>query len=283
MGIKVALEHRTTYTFDRRVASGRTRSGCGPAPHSRTPIEAYSLRVSPENHFVNWQQDPFGNHLARLVFPEPTDRLEVMVGLVADLQVVNPFDFFVEEYAEQVPFAYDPLLATDLEPYLRPVERARPGPLEQQLLGRLDDLDGPADRRLPGARSTSGCTTRWPTPSGWSPACRRRTRRWPRASARAGTRPGCWSACCGGSGWPRGSSPATSSSSPPTSSLDGPSGPTADFTDLHAWAEVFVPGAGWIGLDPTSALFAGEGHIPLSATPHPSSPRPISGWSTPAR
>ena len=127
MGIKVALEHRTTYTFDRRVTLGPHTVRLRPAAHSRTPIEAYSLRVTPENHFVNWQQDPFGNHLARLVFPEATDRLEIVVGLVADLQVVNPFDFFVEEYAEQVPFAYDPLLATDLEPYLRLLEEvARP-------------------------------------------------------------------------------------------------------------------------------------------------------------
>ena len=108
MGIKVALEHRTTYTFDRRVTLGPHTVRLRPAAHGRTPIEAYSLRVSPENHFVNWQQDPFGNHLARLVFPEATDRLEIVVGLVADLRVVNPFDFFVEEYAEQVPFAYDP-------------------------------------------------------------------------------------------------------------------------------------------------------------------------------
>ena len=147
MGIKVALEHRTTYTFDRRVGLGPHTVRLRPAPHSRTPIEAYSLTVTPAGHFVNWQQDPFGNHLARLVFPEPVDRLEVTVGLVADLQVVNPFDFFVEEYAEQFGFEYDALLRHDLEPYLRPVgegDSAEPGPLVRALVAGLDDLEGRA-------------------------------------------------------------------------------------------------------------------------------------------
>ncbi|MET0828594.1 MAG: transglutaminase N-terminal domain-containing protein, partial [Microbacterium sp.] len=121
MSIKVALEHRTTYTFERPVELGPHVVRLRPAPHSRTPIEAYSLTVSPANHFVNWQQDPFGNWLARLVFPEKVSTLDITVGLVADLMVVNPFDFFIEEYAETYPFQYEPSLAADLAPYLRPV------------------------------------------------------------------------------------------------------------------------------------------------------------------
>ena len=145
MGIKVSIEHRTTYTFDRRVSLGPHAVRLRPAPHCRTPVEAYSMTVVPEEHFLNWQQDPFGNHVARLVFPEKTDRLEVVVGLIADLQVINPFDFFVEEWAEHYPFPYGDQ-AVDLEPYLRPVDEpggaTGPGPLVEALVADLGDLNG---------------------------------------------------------------------------------------------------------------------------------------------
>ena len=97
MGIKVALEHRTSYTFDRLVEVYPHVVRLRPAPHSRTPIEAYSLQVEPADHFVNWQQDAFGNFLARLVFPNRTRSLTITVGLIADLKVINPFDFFIED------------------------------------------------------------------------------------------------------------------------------------------------------------------------------------------
>ena len=116
------MEHRTTYHFDRSVGIGPHIVRLRPAPHARTPIESYSLTVSPTDHFVNWQQDPFGNYLARLVFPKKSDKLEITVGLVADMGVINPFDFFIEEYAEGYPFTYPASLAADLEPYLATVE-----------------------------------------------------------------------------------------------------------------------------------------------------------------
>jgi transglutaminase-like putative cysteine protease len=122
MTIKVALEHRTTYDFARPVDVGPHVVRLRPAPRRRTPIEAYSLKVEPAGHFVNWQQDPFGTWLARLVFPEKVSTLDITVGLVADLMVINPFDFFIEEYAERYPFEYEPDLAADLAPYLRPVD-----------------------------------------------------------------------------------------------------------------------------------------------------------------
>src|SRR6187402_3387004 len=121
MSVKVSLEHRTTYTFAHPVNVAPHVVRLRPAPHARTPIEAYSLTVSPKEHFINWQQDPFGNWLARIVFPEKVSRLEITVGLVADMMVVNPLDFFIESYAARFPFAYQPALAADLAPYLRPV------------------------------------------------------------------------------------------------------------------------------------------------------------------
>jgi len=142
MGIKVALEHRTSYTFDRLVEVHPHVIRLRPAPHSRTPIEAYSLTVEPADHFVNWQQDAFGNFLARLVFPNRTRQLTITVGLIADLKVINPFDFFIEDYAETVPFTYPKALLEDLEPYLRPVDEA-------------DDDSGPA----PGCKTSSPART----------------------------------------------------------------------------------------------------------------------------
>ena len=116
--MKIALEHRTTYRFDRPIAIGPHVIRLRPAPHSRTPIEAYSLTISPTDHFINWQQDPFGNYLARAVFPTKASELDITVGLVADMKVINPFDFFIESYAETYPFDYPDELAADLKPYL---------------------------------------------------------------------------------------------------------------------------------------------------------------------
>ena len=135
MGIKVALEHRTSYTFDRLVEVYPHVVRLRPAPHSRTPIEAYSLQVEPGDHFINWQQDAFGNFLARLVFPTRARSLTITVGLIADMKVINPFDFFIEDWAEHIGFEYPKPLTEDLKPYLRPVdeegEGSGPGDLTQ--------------------------------------------------------------------------------------------------------------------------------------------------------
>ena len=154
MGIKVALEHRTSYTFDRLVEVHPHVVRLRPAPHSRTPIEAYSLEVEPADHFVNWQQDAFGNFLARLVFPSRTRQLTIKVGLIADLKVINPFDFFIEDYAETFPFTYPKALKDDLEPYLRPVDEAEegsgPGELVRSWVRNFVVAARHADHRLPG-------------------------------------------------------------------------------------------------------------------------------------
>jgi uncharacterized protein (DUF2126 family)/transglutaminase-like putative cysteine protease len=282
MSIKVALEHRTTYRFERPVELGPHVVRLRPAPHSRTPIEAYSLTVSPGNHFVNWQQDPFGNWLARLVFPEKVAELDITVGLVADMVVVNPFDFFIEEYAETYPFTYEPSLAADLAPYLRPVgegDTDAAGPLVTQFLDGLPDVPEDGIAMVPFLVQLNAAVYR---AVGYSVRMEAGVQS-PDETLERGI------GSCRDSSWllvsllrqhglaARFVSGYLVQLASDTEAIDGPSGPTEDFTDLHAWAEVFVPGAGWIGLDPTSSLFAGEGHIPLSATPHPSSAAPISG------
>ena len=139
MSTKVSLTHYTGYTFARPVNVTPHVVRLRPAPHSRTPVEAYSLEVSPANHFINWQQDPFGNWVARLVFPERIDHLSITVSLVADLMVINPFDFFIEEYAEYFPFDYEPSLKADLAPYLRPVDDSEQTGIWKESLPPLAD------------------------------------------------------------------------------------------------------------------------------------------------
>ncbi|MEU4451216.1 transglutaminase family protein [Nocardioides sp. NPDC023903] len=280
MSIKVALEHRTTYEFAQPVRVSPHVVRLRPAPHTRTPIEAYSLSVTPAAHFINWQQDPFGNWLARLVFPEKTDKLEVTVGLVADMVVINPFDFFVEEYAETFPFDYEPQLKADLAPYLRDVESATAADAWRQ---RLPALPEDGLRTVDFLASINQAVN---SDVAYSVRMEPGVQT-PDETLRIGI------GSCRDSAWllvsllrqyglaARFVSGYLVQLAADQESLDGPSGPTEDFTDLHAWCEVFVPGAGWIGLDPTSALFAGEGHIPLSATPHPSSAAPIEGATDP--
>ncbi|MCG8655285.1 transglutaminase family protein [Yimella sp. NH-Cas1] len=290
MTIRVALHHRTTYTFDEPVTVHPHVVRLRPAPHSRTPITAYSLTVSPSNHFINWQQDPFGNYLARLVFPERVDKLEVTVDLVADMTVINPFDFFVEEYAEHYPFTYPDDLRADLDPYLRVVDDADEGSgLSEQTQSWIDQAiaDAQPGDQNPGivnflvamnqavnravsysVRMEHGVQSPRETLDRGIGSCRDSAWLLIAALRRAGL------AARFVSGY-------LVQLTADQEALDGPSGPKEDFTDLHAWAEVFVPGAGWIGMDATSGLFAGEGHIPLCATPHPSAAAPISGATAP--
>jgi uncharacterized protein (DUF2126 family) len=277
LAIHVAIHHQTEYRYDRLIKLSPQVMRLRPAPHSRTPIISYSLKVEPADHFVNWQQDPFGNFVARFVFPERTRALRIDVDLVADMTVINPFDFFIEEYAETMPFRYEAQLARELAPYLEIRER---GPLLQQWLGATDrseqhvvDFLVALNQRLQGdigylIRMEPGVQSCEHTLESSSGSCRDSAWLLVQILRHLGL------AARFVSGY-------LVQLTADVKALDGPSGPEQDFTDLHAWAEVYVPGAGWLGLDPTSGLFAGEGHIPLACTPDPSGAAPITGAGDP--
>jgi uncharacterized protein (DUF2126 family) len=273
MSIQVALHHRTTYTYDRLVTLGPQIVRLRPAPHCRTPVLSYSLKVSPGDHFVNWQQDPQGNFLARLVFPERTQKFEVVVELIADMAVINPFDFFLEPQAEHWPFLYDPVLHEELAPYRR---TDIPGPLLQVWLESVErtpkrtvDFLVGLNQRLSSEikyliRMEPGVQLPDETLENASGSCRDTSWLLVQILRHLGF------AARFVSGY-------LVQLVADVKPIEGPAGPSADFTDLHAWVEVYLPGAGWVGFDPTSGLMAGEGHLPLAATPEPQSAAPISG------
>lgn len=271
--IHVALTHKSTYRYDRAAELGPQTVRLRPAPHCRTPILSYSLSVEPSDHFLNWQQDPQSNYLARLVFPEPTRHFEVVVDLVAEMTVVNPFDFFLEPDASEFPFGYSRDVAKDLQPFL---ELGETGPLLASYVKSIDvtprktiDFLVALNQRLQSdvrylIRMEAGVQSPEETLSLQSGSCRDSAWLLVQVLRRLGL------AARFVSGY-------LIQLKPDVEPVDGPVGPDEDFTDLHAWTEVFLPGAGWVGLDPTSGLLAGEGHIPLACTPNPIAAAPISG------
>jgi uncharacterized protein (DUF2126 family)/transglutaminase-like putative cysteine protease len=279
MAIHVALNHKTQYRYERVIPLGPQTVRLRPAPHCNTPVLSYSLRITPKNHFINWQQDPYGNYLARLVFPKPTSEFLVEVDLVVEMAVYNPFDFFLEPAVEEYPFSLDASAVRELRPFL---ETEPAGPLLSAFLAkvpltsvrtmnflvslnqRLRDEIAYVIRMEPGVQT---CEETLALRSG---SCRDSA--WLLVQALRHL-----------------SLPARFVSgyliqlAPDVRPLQGAQGPASDFTDLHAWAEVYLPGAGWIGLDPTSGMLAGEGHIPLACTPDASGAAPISGLIEPCK
>ena len=266
MPTQVTLHHTTHYRYDRPVLLGPQTIRLRPAPHCRTPIHRYSLQVVPANHHLSWQQDPQANFQARLVFPDPTTDFTVTVDLTAELVAINPFDFFLEPNVSQFPFQYDRDTANELCAYLG----AAPAGLKlssflseipRETAGTMEflvDLNKRVQREIayvrrpePGIRSCEETL-----------------------DLRQGS--------CRDSAWllvqiARNLRLAARFVSGYLIQTEGEEGESAD---LHAWAEVYLPGAGWVGFDPTSGLLAAEGHIPLACTPEPARAAPISGQIT---
>ncbi|MCE0482956.1 MAG: transglutaminase family protein [Methylacidiphilales bacterium] len=274
MSIHAALSHVTHYRYDKPISLGPQVVRLRPAAHCRTPILNYTLRITPETHFINWQQDPQGNFQARLVFPQKTEEFKVEVELTADMATINPFDFFLEDTAKEFPFSYDAILAHELRPYL---ELETLGPRLRSLLHKIprtkrNTIDFLVDlnslvhnevkyivRLEPGVQSceeTLGLKSGSCRDSAWLlvQICRQLG-----LAAR----------------FVSGYLIQLTADVKPVDG--GAAGPETDFTDLHAWAEIYLPGAGWVGLDATSGLLAGEGHIPLAATSDPITAAPITG------
>ncbi len=273
MSIQVALTHVTDYRYERPVAVSQQLVRLRPAPHCRTSIISYAMRVEPPGHFVHWQQDPQSNYIARLTFPNPVRRLRIEIDLVAEMSVYNPFDFFVDAEAEHVPFSYSDWQRRELQPFLH---TDTPSPLFAKYLGsiamsrmRTIDFLVALNQRVKNdvgyvIRLDPGVQTPEQTLGLRSGSCRDTTWLLVQLLRHLGI------AARFVSGY-------LIQLTADTKALDGPSGPERDFTDLHAWCEVYIPGAGWIGIDPTSGLLAGEGHIPLACTPEPASAAPLTG------
>jgi transglutaminase-like putative cysteine protease len=266
---RVTLHHTTRYLFGRPAFLAPHEVRLRPAPHCRTPIERYAFEVQPASRYLHWLQDPYGNWIARLVFPETASELRLDVELVARLEPINPFDFFIEPDASTFPFAYTPLMHRELFIYLE-LEAATPKLRALVDSVRADFLSKPIgtiDFLVQLNRAMRGLIRyiHRPEPGLLTPE----------------ETLACGEGSCRDSAWLlvqvlRHLGLAARFTSGYLVQLASPAVPR-DNVDLHAWCEAYVPGAGWIGLDATSGLLTAEGHIPLVSAAIAESAAPVSG------
>jgi uncharacterized protein (DUF2126 family) len=277
--LRLLLQHQSRYRYPRPAALGPHLIRLRPAQHAKAKIEAYGLSIEQPCN-LRWQQDPSGNHIARVSFDEGVfcDRFDILVELAVDIRPVNPFDFFLDGRAENVPFAYPAETARDLLPFFDTSDPSYAGgPLFERFLADLP-REGSTISVIVALNQAVNRAIRYvirEEPGIWTPE---RTLQEGRGSCRdsavlliAALRSRGLAA--------RFVSGYLVQLTDEGMIPDEPKGVGRDVVDLHAWAEVFLPGAGWVGLDATSGLLTGEGHIPLACTAHPPFAAPIEGTS----
>ncbi|MGI9212205.1 MAG: transglutaminase family protein, partial [Methylococcaceae bacterium] len=279
MSTLVALLHHIEQTYGSRRTVPTHWLRVRPAPHTRPDITAYTIKVTSEPHFLNWVRDPFENYIARLDLPEPVASLGLTVELLADLTPINPFDFLTEPEAAHYPFDYSEQTRKELAPYLN---MPPPGSRLTAWLKRLDRSPGYIVEVLSRINKTVHEQVKR-LGLDWSPAF-----------------PGMESSTVGGIALEEvlisgGFSPWQAAwlltltcrhlglAARFTSGYRiflGVSKESSDTASLHAWCEVFIPGAGWVGLDPSAGVHTHEGYIPLASTPEPTRALPLTGLDT---
>ncbi len=277
--MRILIQHASVYRYPRPATLGAHEIRLRPAAHARARIESYGLTVGAEAHLV-WQQDPAGNFVAHASFEAPTRELEILVELAVDIHPVNPFDFTLDPSAARVPFAYGALRG-ELSPYLtlEDPSLAR-GPRFEELLARTRPAEGgsPTVAWLVELNRVVAERTRY--------VLREEAGVWTPEETLTNGRGSCRDSAVLLVALMRANGLAARFVSGYLVQLtdegmlpDQPKGVSRDVADLHAWAEVYVPGGGWIGLDATSGLLTGEGHIPLACTAAPHRAAPIEGTS----